>query len=461
MAIGRVVRRRPYAEAVSSSGRDAATTMYVRAGVPGAVPLLGHLPALVRDPAAFLGRLSGFGDLVEVRLGPNRLVVPCHPELLRQVYADDRTFDKGGPIYQRFRRVLGNGLATCAHADHRRQRRMLQPEFRPDRLAGYAAVMTREAEQLAGSWRHGEVVGVFPACYRFTLRVVARSLLGTDAPDALADRLQEAFETAFAGALRRVMLLPAGPGYRSAVRTLRRTVAELVRDRRARDPGGADLLAGLLAARDEDGTALSDAEVHDQVVTLLLAGSETTASQICWTLRLLTRHPQVLSAVQAELDAVLTDGRAARWADLPLLPRTARVLTEALRLHPPGWVLLRMCTREVELGGRTLPRGSQVLLSPYVAHHNPRIFADPGRFDPDRWLPERAAALPRWGFAGFANGPRQCLGADYARAEAVIALATVLVRWHPVSVPGPADDRPARLTTVLRPHRLRLRVLHR
>ncbi|MFF0433805.1 cytochrome P450 [Streptomyces sp. NPDC004327] len=102
-----------------------------------------------------------------------------------------------------------------------------------------------------------------------------------------------------------------------------------------------------------------------------------------------------------------------------------------------------------------------MLLSPYVAHHNPRIFADPGRFDPDRWLPERAAALPRWGFAGFANGPRQCLGADYARAEAVIALATLLVRWRPTAAPGRADDRPARLTTVLRPHRLRLRMLRR
>ncbi|MFE0463878.1 cytochrome P450 [Kitasatospora sp. NPDC058965] len=446
---------------MSSSAREAATATYVHAAVPGAVPVLGHLPALARDPAAFLGRLSRFGDLVEVRLGPNRLVVPCHPELLRQVYADDRTFDKGGPIYQRFRRVLGNGLATCAHADHRRQRRMLQPEFRPERLPGYAAVMTAEAAQLAGSWQPGEVVDVFPACYRYTLRVVARSLLGTEAPDALADRLQHAFETAFAGALRRVMLLPAGPGYRAAVRTLRRTVAELVQEHRARGGDRTDLLAGLLAARDEDGSTLSDAELHDQVVTLLLAGSETTAAQLAWTLRLLTAHPPVLAALRAELDAVLPGGRAAGWADLERLPYTARVLTEALRLYPPGWVLLRTCTRETELGGRALPRGSQVLLSPYVAHHNPRIFAEPARFDPDRWLPERAAALPRWGFAGFANGPRQCVGADYARAEAAIALATVLARWHPVPVPGRSGARPVRLATVLRPHRLRLRMLSR
>ncbi|MFD0407920.1 cytochrome P450 [Kitasatospora sp. NPDC127116] len=446
---------------MSSSAQDPAPTTYSHATLPGALPVLGHLPALVRDPTGFLGRLSRYGDLVEVRLGPNRMVVPCHPELLRQVYADDRTFDKDGAIYRRFRRVLGNGLATCAHADHRRQRRLLQAEFRPERLAGYAAVMTREAAQLAASWRDGEVVEVFPACYRFTLRVVARSLLGTEAPDALADRLQHAFETALAGALRRVLMLPAGPGHHAAVRTLRRTVAELVRDRRADGTGHTDLLAGLLAARDEDGSTLSDTELHDQVVTLLLAGSETTASQLSWTLGLLTMHPQVLGTLRAELDAVLPGGRPAEWADLPFLPRTARVLTEALRLHPPGWVLSRTCTRETDLGGRTLPRGSQVLLSSYVAHHNPSIFAEPARFDPDRWLPERAAALPRWAFAGFANGPRQCVGADYARAEAAIALATVLGRWQPVAAPGPADARPVRLATVLRPHRLRLRMLSR
>ncbi|MFJ6774864.1 cytochrome P450 [Kitasatospora sp. NPDC091257] len=232
--------------------------------------MLGHLPALVRDPTGLLGRPSRYGDLVEVRLGPNRTMVPCHPELLRQVHADDRTFDKGGAVHRRFRRVLGNGPATCAHADHRRQRRLLQPEFRPERLAGYATVMTREAAQPAASWRDGEVVEVFPACYRFTLRVVARSLLGTEAPDALADRLQHAFETALAGALRRVPMLPTGAGYHAAVRTLRRTVAELVRDRRADGTGHTDLLAGLLAARDEDGSTLSDTELHDQVVTLLL-----------------------------------------------------------------------------------------------------------------------------------------------------------------------------------------------
>ncbi|MFC5662591.1 cytochrome P450 [Kitasatospora misakiensis] len=447
---------------MSSSARDAAPTAYVHASLPGAVPVLGHLPALVRDPAALLGRLHRHGDLVDLRLGPNRLVVPCHPDLLRQVYADDRTFDKGGPIYRRFREILGNGVATCAHADHRRQRRMLQPEFRPDRIATHSAVMTREAARLADSWRHGEVVDVFPSCYRFTLRVVTRTLLGTQVPDELAGRLQHAFETAFAGALWRAMRLPAGPGYRASVRTLRRTVADLVRDHRAHGAGGTDLLAGLIAARDEDGSAMSDAELHDQVVAMLLAGTETTASQLSWTLRLLMSHPEALAAVQAEVDAALPDGRPAEWADLPRLPYTDRVLTEALRLYPPGWVLLRTCTRATELGGRPLPRGSQVLLSPYVAHHNPRIFADPTRFDPDRWLPERAAALPRWGFAGFANGPRQCLGADFARTEAVIALATLLSRWHPVPLPGRrSDDRPMRLTTVLRPQRLYLRALDR
>ncbi|WP_063794915.1 cytochrome P450 [Kitasatospora sp. MBT66] len=448
---------------MSSSARDTAPPAYVHASLPGAVPLLGHLPALVRDPAALLAGLHRHGDLVDLRLGPNRLVVPCHPELLRQVYADDRTFDKGGPIYGRFREILGNGVATCAHADHRRQRRMLQPEFRPDRIAEYAEVMTREAALLADSWRPGEVVDVFPSCYRFTLRVVTRTLLGTEVPDALAGRLQRAFETAFAGALRRVVRLPAGPRYRAAVRTLRSTVAELVRDHRAHGGDRTGLLAGLVAARDEDGTALSDAELHDQVVAMLLAGTETTASQLSWTLRLLTAHPDVLAALYRELDEVLPDGWPARWDDLPRLPYTDRVLTEALRLYPPGWVLLRTCTRDTELGGRTLPRGTQVVLSPYVAHHHSGIFADPARFDPDRWLPERAAALPRWAFAGFANGPRQCLGADFARTEAGVALATLLARRRPVALSGGrrSDDRPMRLTTVLRPHRLRLRVLDR
>ncbi|MEY9943636.1 cytochrome P450 [Kitasatospora sp. GAS1066B] len=431
------------------------------ATVPGALPLLGHLPRLARDPAGFLAGLPAFGDLVEFRLGTHRVQVPCHPELLRQVYADDRTFDKGGPFYQRFRDILGNGLATCPHRDHRRQRRLLQPEFRADRLPGYAEVMTREAEQLTRGWTDGATIDAFPAFYRYTLRVVARSLLATEVPDALVDRLQESFEHAFAGALRRVLLppLPAGRRYHAAVAALGATVCELVRDYRERGVDRGDLLSGLLAARDEDGSALTDAEVHDQVLTLLLAGTETSAAQLAWTCRLLLEHPEVAARLQAEIDGVL-GGRAATYQDVEHLPYTANVLTESLRRYPPGWILLRTTTRTTELADRTLPPGSYVVLSPYVAHHNPRIFADPTRFDPDRWQPERAAALPRWAFGGFSNGPRQCIGEGYARAETVIALATVLARWELAPAPG-TRPAPVRLTTILRPRRLPLRTVRR
>ncbi|MFE7120528.1 cytochrome P450, partial [Streptomyces sp. NPDC057654] len=292
---------------------------------PGALPGLGHIWPLLRRPTAFLAELPAYGDLVEIRLGRTRAYVPCHPELLRQVLADDRTFDKGGSYYDRARAMAGNGVATCPHQDHRRQRRLLQPAFHRTRLEKYAEVMEQEITALTDSWGPGQVIDAYPVLYALSLRTVTRTLFGAHVDEAAVDGIRRSFETAFSGffrqmfmppALRRVPL-PANVRHQRALRHLRGTVERIVASRPRDGADRGDLLSVMLASRDEDGgPGLSDAEIHDQVVTVLAAGTETVAATLTWACLLLSQHPGEQEKLRAECAAVLGGRRAARWADV-------------------------------------------------------------------------------------------------------------------------------------------------
>ncbi|MFE5736201.1 cytochrome P450 [Streptomyces celluloflavus] len=434
---------------------------------PGALPVLGHSRQLVKDPFAFMKSLPALGDLVEIRLGPQRAFVPCHPELLRQVLADDHTFDRGGPLYDKMREFMGNGLATCPHALHRRQRRMIQPVFQPERLERYAAIMESELPALLRTWSDGHVIDAFPEFYRYTQRVVARALFEANVDQATVDVLQRCFTVAFANIFARIMAPPVlqklpTPGnrrFRKAITDLDTTFEGILRDYRRTDSDRDDLLSLLLTAQDEEGAGASPTEVRDQVVSLLMGGAETVAATLAWACWLLARHPEVLRRLYAEADAVL-DGRPARWSDLPDLRYTERVVTEVLRMYPAGWLLTRTTTRETELAGRRLPVGSTVLFSSYILHHRPDIFTEPETFDPDRWLPERAATLPRGGFAAFGHGPHKCIGDAFGMTESILTLATIAARWTWEVAPG-ADMRPAPMAAVLNPRHLPLRLKER
>ncbi len=432
---------------------------------PGALPGLGHMWPLLRDPTAFLASLPAHGDLVEIRLGRERAYVPCHPELLRHVLTDDRTFDKGGAYYDRARAMAGNGVATCPHRDHRRQRRLMQPAFHHDQLKAYATVMEYETAALTASWVDSEVVDAYPVLYALALRTVTRTLFAAHVDEAVVEEIRQSFETAFSGFFRQMFMppavrrlpLPSNLRHRRALRHLHETVEGIVTAYRRDGAGQGDLLSVLFSSRDtEGGGGLTDAEIQDQVVTVLAAGTETVAATLTWALQLLSDHPEQQRRLQAEADAVL-GGRPARWDDIARLPFAARVVNETVRLHPPGWLFTRVTSAETELAGRRLPPDTTVVIAPTTVHRRTGAYARPLEFDPDRWLADRAAALPRGAFLGFGAGARKCIGDDYGVAECVLVLATIAAGRTVHGVPG-ADTRPVPLAAFHRPRRLPLRL---
>lgn len=408
------------------------------ATAPGALPLLGHTVALLRNALGFLNSLPDHGDLVRVRLGPSTAIVVCDPDLTRQLLLDDRTFDKGGFFVDMVRDVLGNGVGFCPHSDHRRQRRLTQPAFHPDRLPSYAQTMTDQIVAVTGAWCEGQSIDVLAEMKTITIRTVAATLVGSALSPATLTELFDDFTAVAAGAYRRMLLPPPlkklpTPGNRRYVRArarLRRTVATIIADYRNSGIDHGDLLSILLATRDDrDGQGLSDTEINDQIVTFFVAGMETTADTLAWALHLLAEHPDVQQRLHAEIDTVLA-GRTPALEDLPKLELAGHIITETLRLYPPIWIVTRATTTDTQLGQHPLPTGTTIVVSPYLIQHRPDLHPDPEHFDPDRWNNHRATAPPRSGFIAFGGGARKCMGDTFALTEATLALATITAHWH-------------------------------
>jgi cytochrome P450 len=421
---------------------------------PGAWPLLGHVVALQRRPLALLDSLPAHGDLVEVRLGPRPAYVVCHPGLARQVLTDFRLFDRTGLVYERVRTAMGNGLASAAHTDHRRQRLIMQPAFRHEHLRGYAAVMRQEITATMASWHDGAHVDLVDEMFTLTTTIALRALFSSQLDPARAEHLRRAFDTFLRGIYTRAVLPLAGrlptPGnrrYRKAVATWRAQVSALVENHRQSGADRGDLMSRLLAARDDEDQGLSDTELADQIAVLMLAGGETTSAAVTWSWHLLTTHREILQAVQAETDTVL-GGDIAGWDHLPRLDLTARVVREALRLYPPAWVLPRTCTRPVTLAGRTLPPGAMIVFSPYILHRRPDQYPHPTRFDPARWL--TPAPEHRTSYLPFGAGATRCIGEEFGLAEATLILATTAARWNLIPDPGTRVSPAARAVLVPR-----------
>lgn len=431
------------------------------------MPLLGHTLPWLRDPLRFLASLPARGDLVRIRIGPIRAIVVCAPELVRQVLLNDRVFDKDGPLYDRIREVLGDGLPTCPHSQHRRQRRLVQPAFHPARLPGYARVMTDNIAEVTGSWRDGQVLDVFPEMMTLTARIAVETMFSGELPPAVLGALLDDFDTVLAGIYTRTLTPPSldklpfvgSHRYERARLRLQAIIGRVITERRASGADHGDLLSMLLAARDAtDGQGLSDTEIMDQAIVFFLAGSETTAITLAWAVHLLARHPEVEHRLHAEVDAVLA-GAAASVDDLPKLDLTGRVLTETLRMYPPAWILIRTTTTGTRLGGHRIPAGSIIAYSPYLLHHRPDLYPAPDRFDPDRWIDKHTPQPSRETLIPFSGGPRKCIGDTFALTEATLALATLTARWRLRLLSG-QHVHPAR-STVLRPRGLRMRATAR
>ncbi|MGI5374140.1 cytochrome P450 [Streptomyces sp. CA-251387] len=434
---------------------------------PNALPVAGHLVPLLRNPLSFLLSLPVCGELVRIRVGPLTVVVICDPELTRQALIDDRIFDKGGPFFDRVAEVLGNALISCPYSSHRRLRRLAQPAFHSGRFPGYAQAMTSCIDEVTGSWRAGEDIDVNAEAMTITSKITTTALFSDTLPPAGFGQLHDDITTVFDGFYQRMLLLPPldrlpTPGNRAYLRArarLRSTCDQIIAQRRADGADHGDLLSALIAARDPEdgGRGMTDAEISDAIPTFFLAGTESTASVLAWALDLLARHPEIEQRLHTEVDSVLC-GAPATHADLPRLTLTARIITETLRLYPPGWILTRTVTADTRLGGHLLPAGTSLAYSPYLIHHRPDLYDQPETFDPDRWDRDRPQP-PRQALIPFGTGARKCIGDTFAMTQATLALATITARWRLEHLPG-QKVRPA-LGAALRPRELRMRAMPR
>lgn len=413
---------------------------------PRGLPLVGSMAGFVRDPAGFLLQLARrYGDIAHYTLGTYHVYLLNHPDFVRDVLVThSRQFHKG-PGGDSFKPMLGAGLFTSEDAFHLRQRRLSQPAFHRQRIAAYGEVMVRHAEDLDRRWTAGATVDMFEQMAALALGIASETLFASQVTDETR-QIQRDLTTFMewwrlfllpAPDLLRRLPLPVNRRYARDHAHMNRTVARLIREHRDGQGTSGDLLALLIQAQDAegDGGGMTDAQLHDEVITLLIAGHETVATALAWTWYLLALHPDVERQFHAELDTVLA-GPAPTVADLPQLRYTEQIFAETLRLYPPGWGMDRRVLSDYEVGGYVVPAGSVVALSPYVMHHDPRYYPDPDRFDPGRWTAEEQAKRPKYAYFPFGGGNRLCIGEHYAWMEGILALATLGRHWTPRLKPG-------------------------
>jgi cytochrome P450 len=402
--------------------------------------LLGSAPAIARDPlAAYQAMASEYGDVVRIRFVFWPTYLLFHPDHVRHVLQEKHTnYSKDLYTYRMLRPVVGNGLVTNDGADWLRQRRLIQPAFHRQRLARVGDLAVSNCEEMLEGWsafaEEGRPVEVSGEMLRMTLQVAAQALFSVDL-HAEDRRVTEAFAAVneiltdyvhsplppFAVPTRRSLRL------RAARATLDRLVERIITTRR-REPGDeGDVLSMLLLARDEEtGEGMDDQQVRDEVMTLLFAGHETTASALTWACYLLARNPHCQDLARTEASGVERQGPES----LPKLTYTRMVLEETLRLFPPAWSFGRKAIRDDEVGGYGIPAGSLVWVCPYVTHRDPRFWERPETFEPERFRPEPVASRHRLAYFPFASGPRMCIGAHFAMTVAQLTLASITRRYR-------------------------------
>ena len=393
---------------------------------------LGRVPAFLEHTSRDFGPVSSW------RMPRARWWLFDDAVAVEQIFtANSYEVAKGRGI-QRMRRLLGEGLLTSTEPLHLRQRRLVQPAFHRERIAGYAATMIAATQTLADGLRDGETVAVDALMNRLTLRIAAATLFSVDVDDdadTIGHALTEVLElfpaslSAFGELLDHLSWHPATRRFRAARAELDGVIAKVIALRRAENVDRGDLLSILLTSEDEHGQRMPDNLVRDEALTLLLAGHETTANALAWAWDALARAPEIEARLHAELDAVLGD-RDPVPADVPQLGFARDVIAESMRLRPPAWLIGRRALKPLQIAGWGVPPGSVLFLSPFVTHRNPRYWKEPEAFRPERWSNGETADLPRYAYFPFGGGNRICIGEGFAWTEGVLVLATLARRFR-------------------------------
>src|SRR5713226_3785198 len=408
--------------------------------------LLGSLIEVSRDWLGFYKSCAEeYGDVVCVHLAHIPVYLVVHPRDIESVLVTNAANFTKSADYRALARVLGRGLLTSEGDFWQRQRGLIQPAFHKQNIQAYAAVMTGAAERMLNSWNDGGERNLHEDMMRVTLEIVAQCLYGAEVSSE-AERVGRAMEVVTEGFVTSASLallfsfdipLFFARAERRAVRHLNEIIGGIIQERRTSNRRREDLLDMLLRARDADGKPMSDVQLRDEVMTLFLAGHETTAIALSWACYLIAQNPHIETKLAEELRAVLGD-RVPAPEDLPRLRYTEMVLKEAMRLYPAVWGIGRKAVAECELGGYRVPAGSHIFILQWRTQRDPRFFPEPERFDPERWRedPVRSGKIPRFAYFPFGGGPRGCVGAAFAMMEATLLLAMIQQKYHLEVVPG-------------------------
>ena len=402
---------------------------------PAQLPLVGNSLSFGRDPYGFLLKAASMGPLTTLRLFSRPFYLASSAELVQQGLVQRSRSMRKDDVFEIIRRGLGNGLATSENPLWRRQRKLMAHAFTPSHVQRYGDKMVDAAIGTVEQWSNGQTVDLYETTAEIALEAVSSALFDVSvrreaqnvfrSMNAIGDFFVEAFVSPIP--LPVWWPSPRNIRFNRACKEMDSVLEGIVGQRRHDDEDRGDLLSTLIRTVGDDGERMSDRQVRDECMTMLVAGHETSGLAFMYTFYLLARHPEIERRVRQEIQTVL-NGRRVTASNLPLLPLTTYAIKEALRLYPPAWMTARVLLERAQIGDYSLPEGSALIFSPWVTHRDPDVFENPEAFDPDRWSPERSKGIPKFAFFPFGAGPRSCIGHHFATMELGLIVTTLLQR---------------------------------
>ncbi len=427
---------------------------------PKGLPITGSLFAFRKNPLEFLRQASKeYGDVVHMQFGPRHLYLISNPDYIKEILVTKQGHFHKAKGLQVAKAVVGEGILTSEGKQHLRQRRLMQPSFRQEHIRSYGETMVDYSEDMVNGWHDGEERLITKDMMELTLAIITKTMFGTNITEGVND-IGHAIEVGLKYVSRRASsfidipeAIPTRSNreFKEAAQTLDRAIYSIIEERRKSETSGqGDLLSMLLAARDEeDNTGMTDKQVRDEVMTIFVAGHETTANTLSWTLYLLSQHPEVEQKLWDEIDHVL-NGRRVTVNDLPKLKYAENIIWETLRLYPAAWMINREVTDAVEIGGHVFQPGETLMMSQYVMHRTPEYFDQPDHFRPERFEGNLLKEIPQFAFFPFGGGPRVCIGNHFAIMEATLILVTIAQKFQLRLIPDHPPVEPEPVVT-LRP----------
>ncbi|PLT35279.1 cytochrome P450 [Bacillus sp. V5-8f] len=407
--------------------------------------MTGHLKQFQADPLGFLKKVAGHGEVAKMRFGPfQHVYLISDPELIREVLVTKQKSFVKSKDFDALKTIVGEGLLTSEKETHMRQRRLIQPAFKKSHISNYGQDMIDVTTEYLSNWKDGEERIITQDMMDITLEIISKTMFSIDIKEGYSI-VGEAIETAMKMAVQRMRTIINLPLWiptkrnrdcKQAIDKLNSTIFQIIESRRQDKATHEDMLGILMAARDEqDGSGMTDIQVRDELMTIFLAGHETTANALSWTLYLLSQNPEAEKKLFEEIDMVIGN-RTVSPGDFAHLPYTQNIIWESMRIYPPAFVISRKAAEDVKIGGYQLKKDDTIMVSQYVMHHKPEYFSDPESFLPERFENNFIKTIPSFAYFPFGGGPRVCIGNHFALLEAVLVLATIAQRFRVRLIPN-------------------------